>query len=126
MFDALAVKHGHYCPMSTLGLRIGWAAWRKLQAGSCELTYLTRTCAIDGIQLVFNHEPLQIEEQGRHLLCVTDAGSCWQIELRPATLNLAASYQQLTRSDEAEKLLKELRYADEDRLLKIEKVEALQ
>lgn len=120
LFAELAAKHGHYCPMSTLGLRIGWAAQRKFKGELQGATYLTQTCAVDGIRLAFDSGTLQVEEGGRHLLLFTDQNHGWKIELRPETLRLAASYQGLDSEVERECLLDRLRCADEASLFIIE------
>ncbi len=125
LFAELATRHGHYCPMSTLGLRVGWAARRKLEGELQEMTYLTETCAVDGIRLALGDELLQVKEQGRHILYFADSKNCWQIELQPKTLRLAASYRLLTAKDDSEQLLDELRHADEASLFRIGKLGAL-
>lgn len=120
LFAELAAKHGHYCPMSTLGLRIGWAAQRKFKGELQDATYLAQTCAVDGIRLAFDGGTLQVEEGGRHLLRFADQDHGWKIELRPETLRLAASYRLLDNEGERERLLDRLRCADEISLFFIE------
>ena len=118
LFVTLAERHGHYCPMSTLGLRLGWAAMKILNSGIQEATYFAQTCAGDGIRLVLKFDALQINEQGQHLLRVIDEDSHWQIEILPETLELAASYRLLDTDSARDRLLEKLRTADESRLLK--------
>ena len=118
LFENLALKHGHYCPMSTLGLRIGWAALRTLD-GIDSASYHAKTCAVDGIRLVFGSEGLEVNDQGQHVLRFSDNKSSWQIELLPETLELAASYRQLATENERNLLLEKLRFADESGLLLI-------
>ncbi len=119
LFMELAARHGHFCPMSTLGLRIGWAARRRLVGELREATYLAQTCARDGIRLVLGLESLAVKAQDRHRLLLSDAGQTWAIELTPQALQLAASYRSLAGEAERERLLEELRTADEGFLLRV-------
>jgi formylmethanofuran dehydrogenase subunit E len=119
LFVDLAARHGHFCPMSTLGLRMGWAARLRLTGDLLIATYFAPTCARDGIRLALNCETLQFEEQGRHLLCFCDNDSQWEIELLPQSLELAALYRSLTSDAERDCLLEQLRSADESSLMKI-------
>ena len=119
LFIELAEKHGHYCPMSTLGLRIGWAALRRLETELLGATFFAQTCARDGIRLALNYADLQVEVQGQHLLRFFDRDNHWEIELLPKTLDLAASYRLLPSDIERDALLEELRTADESSLLSI-------
>lgn len=72
--------HGHRCPMSILGARLGLAAldelgglrpWRRLSA-----RYHHRTCALDGIQMAtsctLGNGNLQVEALGEHRLVLWD------------------------------------------------------
>lgn len=117
----LADRHGHYCPMSTLGLRIGWAARRRLQGSAHQAIYLARTCAVDGIRLALKDSELQVEERGNHQLRVADREARWLIGLRPETLQRAASYRNLENAAAQLRLLEELRDAAEEDLLLIER-----
>jgi len=119
LFVELAERHGHYCPMSTLGLRVGWAALRRLRGEIQSATYYEKTCARDGIRLALNLESLDVEAQDKHLLRFSDGGNHWLIELLPKTLELAASYRLLTSDDGRDSLLERLRSADESELLQI-------
>ncbi len=119
LFVDLAARHGHYCPMSTLGLRMGWAARRKLKSELRGATYFAQTCARDGIRLALDFESLQVEGQGRHRLCFFDQADHWQIELLPKTLELAATYRSRASDAERDSLLAGLRSADESSLLRI-------
>ncbi len=117
LFIELAEKHGHYCPMSTLGLRIGWAALRRLKAELQGATFFAQTCARDGIHLALNYDALQVEVQGQHLLRFFDKDNHWEIELLAKTLDLAASYRSLPSDAEREAMLEVLRSADESSLM---------
>lgn len=119
LFVDLAARHGHYCPMSTLGLRLGWAALRRLKSELQGATYFAQTCARDGIRLALNVDSLQVEGEGRHLLRFFDKDAHWQIELLPKALELAATYRSLAGDAERDSLLEELRSADESSLLRI-------
>ena len=119
MYVALAERHGHYCPMSTLGLRLGWAAFKRLKGELQGATYLAKTCARDGISLALSFENLQYEEQDQHRLCFSDQDNHWEITLLPQTLKLAASYRLLPSDAERDALLEGFRNADEAQLMEI-------
>ena len=105
--------------MSTLGLRVGWAALRRLNSELQTATYFAQTCARDGIRLALSFDDLAVDDQGQHLLRFSDREADWTIELLPKTLELAASYRTLASEVERESLLEELRTADESQLLNI-------
>ena len=105
--------------MSTLGLRLGWAALRKLESELQGATYFVQTCARDGIRLALHFEELQVEDQGRHQLRFGDRTKQWEIELLPTTLELAASYRLLNCDIERDSLLERFRTAEESTLMKI-------
>ena len=76
-YAALERLHGHRCPMSILGARLGDAARSALYGRGCEGHRLTaryhhRTCALDGIQLATGCTPgngnFEVEPRGEHLL----------------------------------------------------------
>ncbi len=103
LYRQLAERHGHYCPMSTLGLRLGLELVRRLRAdaaGSWQLTYRARTCAADGIALALEASSvpaeLQVEPLGQHLLlCVAVDGRELSLGLSAEALQLAAGYREL-------------------------------
>lgn len=78
LFLRIQQRHGHYCPMSTLGARLGEAALHALGASSGELRacYQIETCAVDGIALTTGCLPedgrLTVQPQGRHRLQLRD------------------------------------------------------
>ncbi|MDF1554041.1 MAG: formylmethanofuran dehydrogenase subunit E family protein [Deferrisomatales bacterium] len=92
LFGALERLHGHRCPMSILGARMGWAAraalgvnadaWRRLRA-----CYHHRTCAVDGIQLATQctagNGNLELLAEGDHRLVLTALDEGRRAEARP-------------------------------------------
>lgn len=119
LFQKLASRHGHFCPMSTLGLRVGWAARRLVQGTLRDAVYCIKTCALDGIQLALDMKDLHIRESEQHLLILHDDGGWLQLALRAKALQLAASYRQLADPVMQDALLQQLRTLDEDQLLKV-------
>ncbi|WP_305043568.1 formylmethanofuran dehydrogenase subunit E family protein [Geoalkalibacter sp.] len=108
LYDAIRSRHGHYCPMSTLGGRMGFAGRRRLGDGPLRGEYLLRTCAVEGIAVATGcEEPagtLRVRDAGRHVLllrCASGAG--FEIALRPATLELAWRYRHLDEALESER-----------------------
>jgi formylmethanofuran dehydrogenase subunit E len=93
--------HGHRCPMSTLGGRLGWAARRRLPAGDLYGVYCIDTCALDGIRCATGcgeaDGTLAVRAEGRHLLRLVEreSGAGIVVELRPETLAMAAEYRHL-------------------------------
>ncbi len=124
LYRKLAERHGHYCPMSTLGVRLGEAALRQLVPLSpvdLALCYLAQTCAADGIRILFEssgfNNDLRIEPSGQHRLCCRSAaGKELSLQLSAEAMLLAAGYREL---DEAGKLqrLELLRTASAERLI---------
>jgi len=103
LFQQIRVRHGHYCPMSTLGGRLGLAALEALD-GSCgtyEARYRIDTCAADGIALATGCLPeegrLSVRNEGRHCLELWDAatGRGVRAELTAAALERAAACRRL-------------------------------
>lgn len=129
VFAEIYRRHGHRCPMSTLGGRLGHAARRRLGEGEgLRAVYRARTCAVDGIALTTGCSPeagsLAVEDCGRHVLTVTrPGGDGVTVALRAAALELAGSYRRLrdAAAEEArlERVLEELRTLPEDRLLTV-------
>lgn len=99
LFDAIFRRHGHYCPMSTLGGRMGFAARRRLGAGALRGEFLIRTCAVDGIVEATGcceeEGTLVVRDTGRHALILRAAkeGEAVRVVLRPATLDMAWEYR---------------------------------
>jgi len=72
-FERLYEFHGHRCPMSTMGARLGIAAMSALGATKADQfrvrgVYRSRNCALDGIQFVtgctLGNGNLDVEDAG--------------------------------------------------------------
>lgn len=101
LFAEIYEIHGHRCPMSTLGGRLGFAARERL-AGRAPLTatYYIATCAADGISVMTgcqrSDDSLRIVPQERHALWLQDAdGHGLFAELSHSALQLAGGYRLL-------------------------------
>lgn len=77
IFQRIYQQHGHRCPMSTLGGRMGLAALNTLgvESGSVmSAVFENDTCAADGIELTTgclrSTGTLQVKDAGRHSLIV--------------------------------------------------------
>jgi len=73
-FQGLYGFHGHRCPMSTMGARLGLAAMRALSVTKAEQFYIeavcfAKNCALDGIQFTtgctLGNGNLSYEDAGR-------------------------------------------------------------
>lgn len=102
LFLRIRVRHGHYCPMSTLGGRLGAAALSALGAVDGELTacYHIDTCAVDGIAVATGCFPeedrLIVTGVGLHRLDLRDAaGHGMRAELTATALARAATCRKL-------------------------------
>jgi formylmethanofuran dehydrogenase subunit E len=102
LFLRIHARHGHYCPMSTLGARLGEAALQALgeNPGELQACYQIETCALDGIALSTGCLPeegrLMVQPRGRHRLQLRAAGGAgvWA-ELTPTALERAAACRRL-------------------------------
>lgn len=73
-FELLARLHGHRCPMSILGARLGLAAREALgplpEGRRLRGRYCHQTCALDGIQLAtgctLGNRNLEVDSRGEH------------------------------------------------------------
>ena len=117
LFAEIYEIHGHRCPMSTLGGRLGFAARERL-AGRAPLTatYYIATCAADGISVMTGCNKadgsLHIVPKERHALWLQDAdGRGLFAELNQLALQLAGEY----RSRDQEFLKDEARLSAEER-----------
>jgi hypothetical protein len=116
LFQQLADRHGHYCPMSTLGVRLAEAACERIlliALNDWKFSYLARTCATDGIRIIFEqYQPdfeLLVEAQGQHRLhCREPNGVQIAFALTEQALQLAAGYRELPE-DQQPMRLEELR-----------------
>lgn len=107
LFLRIHERHGHYCPMSTLGARLAEAALLTLGNGREGLRagYQMETCAVDGIAVVTGCLPeegrLEVNPQGRHrLLLHADGGRQAVVELTAAALERAAACRRLLDADD--------------------------
>lgn len=101
IFARIYTRHGHRCPMSTLGGRLGLAAMKWLGAcdESLQAIYSNRTCALDGIAEVTGCREeagsLAVENDGRHALTLQSAGASVEVELTCEALQMAGRYRSL-------------------------------
>ena len=111
IFQKIYEQHGHRCPMSTLGGRMGLAALKALGIESnSELTavFAQDTCAVDGIELTTGCSrstgSLLVEESGRPMLVVrADEGQSVQVGLSERALATAWEYRTLDEAFNAGK-----------------------
>ena len=103
IFASIYERHGHRCPMSTLGGRLGLAvmALTQLQQDSLIAIYHARTCALDGIALTIGcseeHGNMTVTTEGRHVLEVFDAaGLVAELSLTEAAMQIAGDYRRLS------------------------------
>jgi formylmethanofuran dehydrogenase subunit E len=101
IFARIYTRHGHRCPMSTLGGRLGLAAiqWLGTCDESLQAIYSNRTCALDGIAEVTGCSEeagsLVVESDGRHALTLKSEQASIQIELTCEALEMAGRYRSL-------------------------------
>jgi len=100
-FARIYARHGHRCPMSTLGGRLGLAAMPYF-AGTTEhlqALYSHRTCALDGIAEVTGCSEemgtLAIRNAGRHALVLTSPRQMIAVALTDTALEMAGRYRTL-------------------------------
>lgn len=109
IYSEIYRRHGHRCPMSTLGGRLGHAARLHLPAdGANQATYHIATCAVDGIAVTTGCSresgTLHVVDCGRHALWLrNNAGSGIFAELKPQALQLSAGYRTLSQAIEQER-----------------------
>lgn len=112
LYAQLAEQHGHYCPMSTLGLRLGQQALRvasALNATNWQFCYYARTCAVDGISLALKRAGLpvdfSVDQQGQHLLlCRSADGKELSLALSPEAMQLAKAYHEFDEDGKQQQL----------------------
>ena len=101
IFARIYTRHGHRCPMSTLGGRLGLAAkkWLGDSAGELQAIYSNRTCALDGIAeatgCTEEAGTLVVKSDGRHALTLTTAQAAVEVELTAEALAMAGRYRSL-------------------------------
>lgn len=108
VFAEIYRRHGHRCPMSTLGGRIGHAARARLTAAPARGLYYIATCAADGIEattgLSRESGSFRVNDSNRHALWLVGAdGSAIFAELHPETLQRSAGYRALRQRLETER-----------------------
>lgn len=108
IFALIYQRHGHRCPMSTLGGRLGQAVQSLSQLGQDGLRaiYHARTCALDGIALTIGCSEeqgnLTVTTEGRHVLEVyDDSGQVAELGLTEAAMQIAGDYRRLSGELEA-------------------------
>ncbi|MDO9079799.1 MAG: formylmethanofuran dehydrogenase subunit E family protein [Desulfuromonadales bacterium] len=101
LFAEIYEIHGHRCPMSTLGGRLGFAARQKFTGHSpLRATYFIATCAADGISVMTGCSQaagtMRIVARERHALWLENDDGCGLFaELSPHALQLAGTYRTL-------------------------------
>ena len=101
MFARIYTRHGHRCPMSTLGGRLGLAAikWLGDVEGELHAIYSNRTCAADGIAettgCTEENGSLVVKNDGRHALTLSSAQASVEVELTTKALEMAGRYRSL-------------------------------
>ena len=103
-FNEIYRRHGHRCPMSTLGGRLGWAALQRCadpRSSGLRGIFFHATCAVDGIAVATGLSlatgTLSVRDVGRHTLVLRDRSRNWELELslRPEALAIAGRYRRL-------------------------------
>ena len=101
IFVRIYTRHGHRCPMSTLGGRLGLAAmkWLGDSAGELQAVYSNRTCALDGIAEATGCSEeagtLVVKSDGRHVLLLKSPQVSVEVELTAEALEMAGRYRSL-------------------------------
>ncbi len=101
IFDRIYTRHGHRCPMSTLGGRLGLAAikWLGDSTGELQAIFSNRTCATDGIAettgCTEEKGSLIVKNDGRHALTLSSAQASVEVELTAEALQMAGRYRSL-------------------------------
>jgi formylmethanofuran dehydrogenase subunit E len=101
IFQRIYLQHGHRCPMSTLGGRMGLAALKALDAqedNALSAVFEHGTCAVDGIEVATGCSrlsgSLRVEDFGRHTVVVQSAaGDSVRITLNAFALATAWEYR---------------------------------
>ncbi|MBW6512616.1 MAG: hypothetical protein K0A93_10995 [Desulfuromonadaceae bacterium] len=103
VFIAIRNEHGHYCPMSTCGGRMGWAARKRLEAagisGRLMALVYTRSCALAGIVQTTGCDEatgtLRLLPGGQQRLDLrTESGAGISVQLTAAALRRSGAYRQ--------------------------------
>ncbi|WP_170232908.1 FmdE family protein [Desulfuromonas acetexigens] len=96
-FADIYALHGHRCPMSTLGGRLGRAATAHVDSLRRRAVYHIDTCALDGIRVATGCHEIRVVDEGRHVLDLFDDrnGRGVRVALRPEALAIAGEYRRL-------------------------------
>ena len=105
-FDGLHAFHGHRCPMSTMGARLGAAAMSALGVTKAdqfriEALFHSKNCALDGIQFVtgctFGNGNIAYEESGRASLTLRkrDGTRSTTVSVSDAALTRLSGHKEL-------------------------------
>ncbi len=106
LFGLLARFHGHRCPMSVLGARLGLAARAALGAAEGErlrARYHSTTCALDGVQVTtgctLGNRGLEVVPGERHRLELRteDGGRRVVVEPTPWALEQGRRFGEIRR-----------------------------
>ena len=108
IFQRIYHRHGHRCPMSTLGGRMGLAAMKVLGPQPVEMLearYAHDTCAVDGIEVTTGcsraNGRLTVAPTGAHVLSVFSGERGVVVALREETLATAWRYRKADEELEA-------------------------
>jgi formylmethanofuran dehydrogenase subunit E len=106
IFQRIYDQHGHRCPMSTLGGRMGLAALKSFSDTADSLLSVLfehGTCAVDGIEITTGCSrstgSLRVEDSGRHSLVVS-SGQSRSVRISLNEFALATAWEYRT-ADEA-------------------------
>jgi len=101
LYARIYARHGHRCPMSTLGARLGLAALAALGPGDGPLqaTYHMRTCALDGIAETTGCREedgsLTVTGEARHALRLQRGAVGVEVALSAGVMQAAGGYRKL-------------------------------
>jgi formylmethanofuran dehydrogenase subunit E len=101
IFKRIYDQHGHRCPMSTLGGRMGLAALKSFDGvanSRLSVVFEHGTCAVDGIEITSRCSrsagTLRVENSGQHSLVMhSGQGSSVRITLNEFALATAWEYR---------------------------------
>lgn len=113
-FKGLYEFHGHRCPMSTMGARLGSAAMAALGVTKSDQflvrgVYTAKNCALDGIQYVsgctLGNGNIELEDKGvpSFTLARRDGRKCVTASASPAAIERFTGHKTLRAELESEK-----------------------
>jgi len=105
-FDGLYAFHGHRCPMSTMGARLGAAAMSALGVTKAdqfrvEAVFFSKNCALDGIRFMtgctFGNGNIAYEDSGRAVLTLRyrDGSRSTAVSVSDAALSRLSGHKEL-------------------------------